>query len=109
MTRRQMLIILIYLVILTNYKKINVNSEQLHNFLIMTWSWSLMSMEDFKWDLSPIMMYLDTVQLEIITFRMVKERVLGVIPVLIQAHSNQKKAELIRDCSLRLVAVMALM
>ena len=55
------------------------------------------------------MMYLDTVQLEIITFRMVKERVLGVIPVFIQAHSNQKKAELIRDCSLRLVAVMALM
>ena len=36
------------------------------------------------------MMYLDTVQLEIITFRMVKERVLGVIPVLIQAHSNQE-------------------
>ena len=36
------------------------------------------------------MMYLDTVQLEKITFRMVKERVLGVIPVLIQAHSNQE-------------------
>ena len=36
------------------------------------------------------MIYLDTVQLEKITFRMVKERVLGVIPVLIQAHSNQE-------------------